>query len=82
MIDVAPKVTEAAEAVVVAETAKPTTHLEGFTPWFATVQPFAAKVFPLLKPPSPVGLISVVCAFVVKETNAVNTKSKQTKFRV
>ena len=82
MIDVAPKVTDAAEAVVVVERAVPTTHLEGFTPWLATVQPLAANVFPLLKPPSPKGLIRVVCAFELKETNAVKTKSKQTKFRV
>ena len=32
VIEVAAKVTEAAEAVVVAETAVPTTHLDGFTP--------------------------------------------------
>ena len=55
-----PETTDAVVAVIVEETPVPTTHLEGFTPWLATVHPLAAKVLPLLKPPSPAGLMIVV----------------------
>ena len=46
----------------VPDAAVPNAHFTGLTPWFATVHPLDAKVFPTLKPPSKTGLIIVVCA--------------------
>ena len=41
---------------------------------FTTVHPLAAKVAPFSNPPSPVGLISVVCALVKAANRTVSSR--------